>query len=358
MATLERPGLLQLPVYHADDSQAVIRLDANERTQNLPEPVRQAVVNRLSNLAFNRYPEMNMTTLKTLLADGLGVSVAEVAVGCGSSALLEAACQAFGGAGRKIAYPVPSFSMYEVYVRLADSEPVPLAMAADFKLDVPAAIRTLAEQQPALLLLCNPNNPTGTVMTPAELLPLLKAAQCPVLVDEAYIEFCPEVSLFGLQEQFPNLIIMRTFSKAYGLASARVGYMTAQPELVGLLERVLLPYHVNAMSLAAAETVYAMRTAFGADIAQTIAERQRMAAALAALSVQVYPSGTNFLFCRFKDADEAAALFEFLGQNDIGIRDFSRKPLLGGVRITIGTPAENDQVLKMVSQFLGSRGAV
>ncbi len=358
MATLERPGLLQLPVYHADDSNATIRLDANERTKNLPEPVRKAVVDRLSNIAFNRYPEMNMTTLKKMLAAGLGVSLEEVAIGCGSSALLEAACQAFGGMGRKIAYPVPSFSMYEVYVRLADSEPVQLAMDDDFKLDVAAAIKTLAEQQPSLLLLCNPNNPTGTVMTPEELMPLLKAAQCPVLVDEAYIEFSQEVSLLGIQQQFPNLIIMRTFSKAYGLASARVGYMTARPELVGLLERVLLPYHVNAMSLAAAETVFAMRAEFTADIAETIAERQRMAAALAAVPVQVYPSGTNFLFCRFKDPDEAAALFDFLCQHDIGVRDFSRKPLLGGLRITIGTPAENDQVFKMIKLFLDSRRTI
>ena len=356
MATLERPGLLELPVYHAEDSEATIRLDANERTTNLPEPVRQAVVDRLSAIAFNRYPEMNMTTLKKMLAEGIGITTDEVAVGCGSSALLEAACQAFGGAGRKIAYPVPSFSMYEVYVRLADSDPLPLAMDANFKLDVAAACKTLAEEQPVLLMLCNPNNPTGTVMTPDELMPLLQAAQCPVLVDEAYVEFSSEVSLLGFQKDFPNLMIMRTFSKAYGLASARVGYMTARAELISLFERVLLPYHVNAMSLAAAETVYAMRDAFAPDIAATIKERERVAAALTDLSLQVFPSGTNFLFCRLRDGREAAALAAYFCQHDIGVRDFSRSPLLAGLRITIGTPLENDQVIRAVQQFLAGGG--
>ena len=355
MATLERPGLLQLPVYHAEDRSAGILLDANERAINLPETVRQAAIERIGKVAFNRYPDMGMTTLTTLLAEGLGVSPEEIVIGCGSSSLLEAACQAFGGAERKIAYPAPSFSMYEVYVRLAGGEPLPLALEADFKMDVPAVCRTIAEERPSLIILCNPNNPTGTVMTPEALQPLLETAACPVVVDEAYIEFSQAVSVLPLRKKFPNLIIMRTFSKAYGLAAARVGYLAARPELAAFFQRVLMPYRINSMSLAAAETVYAMRNAFAEDIQWMIEERQRLAQALTELKLKVFPSGTNFLFVRLTDAQGAAALASYLHDNGIVVRDFSKAPLLGGLRITIGTQAENKALVQAVRQFMADR---
>ena len=356
MATLERPGLLQLPVYHAEVRTAGILIDANERATDLPAPVRQAVVERLGRIAFNRYPDMGMTALKTMLADGLGVTPGEVAVGCGSSELLAAACHVFGGSGRKIAYPVPSFSMYEVYVRLAESDPLPLALDGDFKLDVPAACRKIAAEQPSLVILCNPNNPTGTVMTPEELRPILEAAACPVVVDEAYIEFSAAVSLLAWRKEYPNLIIMKTFSKAYGLASVRVGYLTASTEVTALFGRVLMPYQVNAMSLAAAETVYAMRAVFTEEINRLKSERERLACALNELTLKVYPSGTNFLFVRLQDGAAATALAGYLHGHGVVVRDFSRAPLLQGLRITVGTPEENDTLLSLVKQFFTDGG--
>ena len=355
MATFERPGLLELPVYHAEDRSVGILLDANERAFNLPEMVKTAVFAQISNIEFNRYPDMGMTALKNLLAEGLGVSSEEIVIGCGSSGLLEAACQAFGGPGRKIAYPAPSFSMYEVYARLAGSQLLPLTLTADFKMDIPAVCRTITAEQPSLVILCNPNNPTGTVMTPEELRPLLETANCPVVIDEAYIEFSKAVSVLPLRKEFGNLIIMRTFSKAYGLASARVGYLTAMPELTGLLERVLMPYRINSMSLAAAETVYTMRKAFDDDIQGIIGAREQLAKALTDLTLRVFPSGTNFLFVRLEDAQRAGALAAYLHDNGIVVRDFSKAPLLGGLRITIGTQAENETLIKTVRQFMADR---
>lgn len=356
MATLERPGLLQLPVYQAEVRTAGILIDANERATDLPAPVRQAVVERLNRIAFNRYPDMGMSALKASLADGLGVTSEEIAVGCGSSELLAAACHVFGGPGRKIAYPIPSFSMYEVYVRLSESDPLPLALDGDFKLDVPAACRKIAAEQPALVILCNPNNPTGTVMTPEELRPILETALCPVVIDEAYIEFSAAASLLGWRKEYPNLIIMKTFSKAYGLASARVGYLTASEELTALFGRVLMPYQVNAMSLAAAETVYAMRAVFTEEINILKAERERLAQALNELEITVYPSGTNFLFVRLEDGTAAKELAAYLHRQGIVVRDFSRSPSLQGLRITVGTSEENKALLALVRQFFADGG--
>lgn len=356
MATLERPGLLQLPVYQAEVRTAGILIDANERATDLPDAVRRAVMERLGRISFNRYPDMGMSALKAALADGLGVTPEEVAVGCGSSELLAAACHVFGGPGRKIAYPVPSFSMYEVYVCLAESEALPMALDGEFKLDVPAACKMISQEQPSLIILCNPNNPTGTVMTPEELRPILETASCPVVVDEAYIEFSAAASLLRWRKEYPNLIIMRTFSKAYGLASARVGYLTAETELTALFGRFLMPYQVNSMSLAAAETVYAMRALFTDEISRLKVERERLARALNELAIKVYPSGTNFLFVRLKDGAEATALAVYLHRHGVVVRDFSRSPLLHGLRITVGTPDENDTLLAVVRQFFADGG--
>lgn len=345
-----RPGLEQLPTYTVEDKDWDIKLDANESPVNLPPLVHERVLNRLSYLPFNRYPEMSMLGLREQIAENYNLSVDNVLIGSGSSEILLALCHALGGAGHSIVYPTPSFSMYGIYVKMADSIPVPVELEPDFTVNRDKVLQAAEEANTSLIMICNPNNPTGTIMPPEDIEYILSRAICPVAVDEAYYEFYGQ-SAVSLLNKYPNLIVTRTFSKAYGLASARVGYMLASTELTSAVAKVMMPYHVNALSLAAAEVVYQMRDEFQSIIGQTVAERNRITAALSMLAgVYVYPSEANFLLIKVKNAK---AIAEYLAEKDISIRDFSSSPgLTDCLRVTIGNPMDNDAFIKAVKEFL------
>jgi len=179
---------------------------------------------------------------------------------------------------------------------------------------------------------------------------IVSQAKCPVLIDEAYFEFYGE-SAVGLMKEYDNVIITRTFSKAYGLAAARVGYILASASIISMLERVLMPYHVNSLSLATAEVLYQMRDEFMPNLEQIISERQRLASSLEDISgVKVYPSETNFILIKTVKSKELSSA---LAAKNIGIRDFSTAPgLVNCIRITVGTPLENDQLLQAIVSFM------
>lgn len=343
-----RPGLDSLKSYHLPDVAWPVKLDANERAGDLPPAVQGEIAARVAALAVNRYPEIAQLSLKNALADSHGLTAANVAVGNGSSEVLAALCRVFGGAGRGLVFPSPSFSMYPIYAKLADSRPLPVALDASFALDPARVLATAEKEQASLIILCNPNNPTGGLMPQEVIERVVAGASCPVVVDEAYHEFCGQTAL-GLLGRYENLAVVRTFSKAYGLAAARVGYALAGEALIALVNKVLLPYHMNALSLAAAEAAWELRTEFAPGIAATAVERERLAAALAAAGVEVFPSATNFLLFRTAQAKELAA---FLATRGIGVRDFSAAAgLTGCLRVTVGTAAENEAFLAGVKKF-------
>lgn len=344
-----RPGLDSLISYHVPDIAWPVKLDANERAEDLPPAVKEKLAERLAAVAANRYPEIGQHTLKASLAAGFGLAPDNVAIGNGSSEVLAGLCRVFGGAGRKTVFPSPSFSMYPIYCRLADSTPVPVELDAGFVLDADKVLAAAKREQAGLILLCNPNNPTGGLMAPEDVENIVAGADCPVVVDEAYGDFAGQTAL-GLLGKYPNLVIARTFSKAYGLASARVGYILAGREIIDLVGKVLLPYHVNAFSLAAAATVWELRNEFAPGVARTVAERARLTAALGEVpGIEVFPSAANFVLVR---CGRAKDLVDYLETRGIGVRDFSASPVLAGcLRVTVGTAAENGAFLDAVRKF-------
>ncbi len=344
-----RPGLEAVKSYHVPDVAWPVKLDANERAEDLPPSVKSALGERLAAVAANRYPEIGQHTLKAALADGLGLTPENIALGNGSSELLAAICRVFGGPGRKIVYPNPSFSMYPIYALLADSQPVTVELDAGFVL-APEKILTVARQEQAsLIVISNPNNPTGGMLSTKAVERIVAGADCPVVLDEAYGDFAGQ-SAFKLLGKYPNLVIARTFSKAYGLAAARVGYIMAGKEIIALVGKMLLPYHLNAFSLAAALVAWELRAEFAPGIAGTVAERERLAAALAAMpTIEVFPSAANFLLIRCGQAKELAA---YLAGQGIGVRDFTAAPRLAGcLRVTVGAATENDAFLAATGKF-------
>ena len=334
-----RLGMEALPSYSVgEEPRWSSKLDANERSVQLPRSVRLNIQKRLRDIETNRYPDMGATELRAMLAKEYGLSVDQVSIGNGSSELIAAICATFGGPGRLIAYQWPSFSMYPIYAAIADSPTIAIPMDEKFQLSVDTVVKAAKNNDAKLLILCNPNNPTGGVTPSADLRQIIEQSPCPVLVDEAYMEYYGESCIPWLAE-FPNLMVVRTFSKAYGLATARVGYLLASAEINRAIGKRLLPYHMNSFSLAAAEACFAARDEVMIEVRRAVQRRERLSKRVAKLrSVQVFPSATNFLLVKVTDPD---ALHKLFISKSIGVRNFSHVPELKGcLRITIGNSAE------------------
>ena len=341
-----------MPSYDGVEKNYRIKVNANESTMNLPPLVEERVLNRLASLAFNRYPNEEYYSLVEQIAKNFSVETAQILLGGGSSEIIEKVFHAFGGAGQRVVFPQPSFSMYKIYAKVAESDGVPFDLDENFNLDVDAFISKVREVGASLAVVCNPNNPTGNALTPAQVEKIVVSIDCAFLLDEAYVEFYGR-SAVNLVAKYPNLLVARTFSKAYGLAGARVGYMIAQAEVTRMVNKTFMPYHMNKLSLATADIVYQMRDEFVPRLQFIINERNRLAELLKNLrGVEVFPSETNFLLIRLERAEELKNHLESL---DIGIRYFAPSAfgLKNCLRISIGTQIENDTVFAAIKNFLG-----
>ncbi len=346
-----RNGLELMPSYDGVERSYRIKVNANESTLNLPPTVEERVLNRLAMIAFNRYPGEEYHSLVEQIAKNFAVDASQILLGGGSSEIIEKVFHAFGGAGRKVVFPQPSFSMYKIYAKAAESDAVPFNLDAKFDLDVDAFIAKIREVGASLAVVCNPNNPTGNALTPAQVEKIAASIECAFLLDEAYVEFYGQ-SAVNLVAKYPNLLVARTFSKAYGLAGARVGYMIAQAEVTRMIDKAFMPYHMNVLSLATADIVYQMREEFVPRLQMIIAERERLAQRLEKISgVKVFPSNTNFLLIRLARAEE---LKDYLESLNIGVRYFAPTAfgLKNCLRISIGTIPENDEVFAATKHFL------
>lgn len=344
-----RKNLENLPSYDGVEKDYRIKINANESTLNLPPIVAERVQNRLSYIAFNRYPNFEYHDLVEQIAKNFSVTESQILLGNGSSEIIEKIFYAFGGDNKKILYPVPSFSMYKIYAKAAEAESVEFYLDKNFDLNVNNFIEKISEVKPNLAVICNPNNPTGNFLQPEQIEKILQKIDCVLLLDEAYIEFFGKSSV-NLIKKYKNLIVARTFSKAYGLAGARVGYMIANEEISKIIAKTFMPYHMNSLSLATADIIFQMRDEFIPRIQMIISERKRMFERLKNLqNLELFPSQTNFILIRHEKADE---LNKFLESLDIGVRFFDNEILKNCLRISIGTRPENDEVFDAIKNFL------
>ena len=345
-----RKDLENMPSYDGTERDYRIKVNANECNLNLPPLVEERLMSRLTHVAFNRYPNYEYYMLREQIAKNFNVSEEQVLIGSGSSEIIEKLFFAFGGSpSHKIVYPQPSFSMYKIYAKAAEAQPVPFELSANYSLDVYKFIQAVNESEAALAVVCNPNNPTGNALTTDAIEMIARSIDCAFLVDEAYVEFYG-VSAVSLVKKYPNLIIARTFSKAYGLAGARVGYMIANADVTKMIEKTYMPYHMNTLSLVTADIVYQMRDEYVPRIQMMIAERKRMSERLSTLEgIKVYPSSTNFVLIKY---DKATALNEYLESLNIGVRSFGNAPRLENcLRISMGTREENDELFNAIKEF-------
>lgn len=348
-----RKGLEARPEYDVTEKPWKIKVNANECNMNLPPLVEERVMARLSHIAFNRYPNEEEELLKENIAQTFAVTKKNILLGGGSSEIIEKLFYAFGGDNKKIVYPMPSFSMYHIYANAAEATGVAVALNEDYTFDADKFIDTVKGEKANLAVLCNPNNPTGGAVTVDIVEKIAQNINCPFLVDEAYMEFYGK-SAVSLLKKYPKLLIARTFSKAYGLASARVGYLLGEEEIIRTVGKAFMPYHMNVLSLVTADIVWQMKSEYEPRIAMMIAERKRMAAELNKIKeLTVYPSETNFLLIKAKDGN---TLNDAFIRHNIGVRSFGNaKYLENCLRISVGIREENDEILNVIKLFFEGR---
>ena len=352
-AKLLRPELLAMSSYHVPAASGLLKLDAMENPYRLPPELQRALGERLGAIAINRYPAPSYARLKALIRDKLGVPAgAGLLLGNGSDELITIMSVATARPGATIVAPVPSFVMYDVSTRLAGSRFVPVPLASDFSLDVPAMLAAIAEQQPAIVWIAYPNNPTGNAFDRGGIEQIIAAAPGLVVLDEAYQPFAPDSWMSELARH-DNLVVMRTASKL-GLAGVRIGYMAAAPHWIDEFDKVRPPYNISSLDEAAAEFALEHLDVLLEQAARVRTDRGHLLAALRAMpGVVAFDSAANFVLVRVADGPATAAAMRAQG---VLIKDVGRMhPLLANcLRFTVGSPDENTTLLAALSSALST----
>jgi histidinol-phosphate aminotransferase len=324
-----------------------IKLASNEVSLP-PLPAIQAAIASAAATA-NRYPDDGATALREAIASRYDVAPAHVLLGAGSVAICQQAMLATCDPGDEVVWCWPSFEAYPILARHADASirAIPLR---DHRYDVDAMLEALTERT-RVVFLCNPNNPTGTVVSHADVARLLDGvpADCLVALDEAYREFVTTTDTpdgLELLSSHPNLVVLRTFSKAYGLAGLRVGYAIGAPDVIAALRKVRHPFGVSTIAQVAALAALAAEAEVRARVEGVVAQRDRVTAALRSFGVDVPDSEANFVWLPL--GASAAAVGTACEEQGVGLRAFPGV----GVRATIGTPEENDRMLAALQRAL------
>ena len=335
--------------YGAPQLEVEIRLNTNENPYPPPPALVEDVTKAVAEAAagLHRYPDRDAVALRTELAEYLGTStgvpltVQNLWAANGSNEVLQQILQAFGGPGRTALGFEPSYSMHPIIAAGTRTEWAPTPRRPDFTLDTAAAAAILASRKPDIAFVTSPNNPTGGAIPLDELGALIEAAPGLIVVDEAYVEFSAQPSAARLLADYPaKLIVSRTMSKAFAFAGGRLGYLAAAPAIIDALQLVRLPYHLSLLTQAAARAALRHADETLASVHKLADERDRVMDSLRGLGFEVVPSDANFvLFGQFEDAPTTWRSYLDHG---VLIRDVG---IPGHLRVTIGTPAENDAFL-------------
>jgi len=350
-----RVGVVSMEGYHSPQVDVAVRLNTNESPVPPPAGFRAAVAAAVTELSWNRYPDRHATALRSALAEAHGVNPMQVFAANGSNEVLQSLQLAYGGPGRSVAVFEPTYAMYAQIARTTGTGVLRGTRDADHRLVADDVMALVADKQPALVFLCSPNNPTGTVDPVglvADLVDVAAGYGGLVVVDEAYGQFASTSAVDLLAEDRP-LVVSRTFSKTWAMAGARLGYLLAPTWCVAELDKVVLPYHLDAFKQAVGILALQYRTAMDDRIAQLVAERNRMTAALDVLPVTAWPSEANFILFR-PDTRSGRDVWQALVECSVLVRDFTTMAGIEGcLRVTIGTADENDRFIEALGQILG-----
>ncbi len=337
---LIRREILELHAYHVPPSAGLIKLDAMENPYPVPESLRAEIAAVVAQAAINRYPDPSAATLKAKIRAVTDLpEQMEILLGNGSDELIQLLALALNKPGAVLLGVEPSFVMYKMIAAFTGMRYVGVPLTPDFALDCTATLQAIAREQPALVFLAYPNNPTGNLFDAAAIRRIIEAAPGLVVVDEAYYAFASD-SFIPLLADYPNLLVMRTFSKL-GMAGLRLGFLAGHTDWLGQLEKLRLPYNVGVLPQLVAEKLLEHHAVLLAQAAQIRADRTDLQATLASISgVEVFASEANFLLFRVANA---TAVFEGLKQRGVLIKNLNGgHPMLHDcLRVTVGSPLEN-----------------
>ncbi|MCU1557531.1 MAG: histidinol-phosphate transaminase [Microbacteriaceae bacterium] len=341
-----RDDLRGLKPYGAPQEHVRIRLNVNENTHPIPEDVATDIVRAVAEavLSVNRYPDREFTVLRDSLAGylGNGLTRENLWAANGSNEVLQQILQAFGGPGRSVLGFPPTYSMHSIIAAGTGTRWIPGERYANFEISPETAVSWIENTKPDLVFFCSPNNPTGTPLSVETIAAAYDATDGVVVVDEAYAEFAPSGSptALSLLDGRERLIVSRTMSKAFAFAGARLGYLAADPAVADALRLVRLPYHLSALTQAAAIAALAHSAEMLAMVDDIKGQRDRILEELPRLGFPVWPSWSNFVL--FGGVADPHAVFEALLEQDIIIRDLN---IPNHLRVTAGTAGETTAFL-------------
>lgn len=335
--------------YGAPQDPVPVSLNVNENTHPIPDEVVADIAAALERAVrtANRYPDREFSKLREALAGylGHGLTADQLWAANGSNEVLQQVLQAFGGPGRTLLSFTPTYSMYPLLADGTDTGWIDVPRPEGYRLTPEGVRAALTEHQPSIAILCGPNNPTGTPLERDVILAAYDSFEGILIVDEAYFEFDGDrESAVTLLEGRPRLLVSRTMSKAFAFAGVRLGYLAADPAVIDALRLVRLPYHLSALTQAAATTAIKHSAVMLATVADIRAQRDRLSEALVALGYQVHDSGANFLLVG--GFSNPSGTFEALRARGILIRNLG---IDGHLRITAGTEAETTAVIDAIT---------
>ncbi len=349
-----RPELADLPAYTPGKTvPGAIKIASNETVHSPLPSVRAAIEKAVDTI--NRYPDNGYLELREHLADHLdggAFAPEQISVGAGSVSLCQQLIQITSTVGDEVVYGWRSFEIYPLQVRTAGATQVPVPLA-DHTYDLDAMAAAVTDRT-RLIFVCNPNNPTGTVVDPGALADFVAAVPPDILIalDEAYVEYIRDQlapDSFGLVRRHPNVVVLRTFSKAYGLAGLRIGYAVADPEIIAALGKVYVPFTATSVSQAAAIASLDAADELLARTDAVVAERARVSAALRDYGYRLPPSQANFLWLPL--GERTTDFVNSAAESRLLVRPYG----MDGVRVTVAAPNENDAFLQFAQRWIGDQ---
>lgn len=328
-----------------------VKANQNENPWDIPQEIKQEILQALKSQLWNRYPTLTSPVIREKIAHIHSLKYEQVAVGNGSNELMLAIIQALLSPGKTLLTVEPTFSLYSHYAKVLGAKVKSLPLGEQFSFPVKTLTEKSIESSASLVVLCSPNNPTGNTIAQDDLVQILHAANGYVLVDEAYVDFTNQ-KFIPLLEQYSNLIITRTFSKAYAFGFGRFGYALGAADIITEIYKVLLPYNLNGFTELAAGILLENREILQQRIDEIKSSRMWLYKKLEKIKgLQVYPSEANFLLVQLeRSVDE---IFNLLLQQNILVRNVSHYPgLANHIRISVGTQEENKKIVETLRSFL------
>lgn len=345
LKTLIRPNILDLKPYRSarDDFDSGILLDANENSIGAPFE---------NDLELHRYPMPYQEILREKIADFRNVDSSHVFVGVGSDEAIDLLYRIFCEPGKdRVLTTPPTYGMYKVSAAINDIAVDSVLLTSDFQLQVNETLAAVTDQT-KMIFLCSPNNPSGNSLNSDDMISIIEGFNGIVVVDEAYIDFSKNESFASLVDQYPNLVILQTMSKAFGLAGIRLGISIANPEIIDYMMKVKAPYNINKLTSEAAIRGYSNIESMKTNVGEILSERERLISELEKVGgvEKIFPTDANFMI--FK-VPEALDIYKKLAEKGVIVRYRGNEPHCDNcLRLTIGTPDENDQFITALKQVI------